>query len=85
MPYPPGSSNLTGTTRYRTSFMGKMILQVEERHIAHYEGRLQPGVERQPVYGTSWRDATAKDMSTLEWMARSAPTPPSGGSAGQRR
>jgi len=44
MPYPRGSSNLTGATRYRSGFRGVLILQVEEKVVAYMEGRLAPGV-----------------------------------------
>lgn len=70
MPAPPGSSDLTGATRYRSGFRGVLVLQVEERHVAYMEGRLAPGVVRQPVYAMKWRDATIKDLRVLKWLAR---------------
>lgn len=50
---------LTGRTRYRLTFFGKVVLQVE---VAHQSSRMNPfSKEYGPVY-TTWRDATMADM-----------------------
>jgi len=68
MPYPPGPSNLTGATRYRSGFRGVLILQVEETVIDHFKyiGSLSP----EPVHRAVWRDASTKDLRVLEYIAR---------------
>jgi hypothetical protein len=79
-------SELTGATRYRTGWFGRLILQVEERYVAYYEGR--PGFERRPdpnpirnpVHATKWRDASVSDFPMLEYLGAKArgenPPPP---------
>lgn len=68
MPRPTGSSDLTGATRYRNGFRGVLVLQVEERVVAFFKGKLSPGSQRQPVYKMQWRDATTKDLRVLEYL-----------------
>ena len=77
MPAPPGSSDLTGATRYRNGWRGVLVLQVEEKFIAYWQGRLAPGVQRTPIMDTKWRDATVKDMRMLDYLSRrdSPPSP----------
>jgi hypothetical protein len=70
MPRPTSSRDLTGRTMYRTNFFGKLVLQVEERRVTGYAGRLAPGVERTPIVDTFWRDATNHDLIELDWRAR---------------
>lgn len=70
MPRPSSSRDLTGRTMYRSNLFGKLILQVEERVVTGYVGRLAPGVHRTPIVDTFWRDATLADLSELDWMAR---------------
>ena len=84
MPAPVGANGLTGAIRYRTGFRGVLVLQVEEKHVAYWKDVLMPGVQRTPVYEASWRDAHAKDLRVLEYLARNeeattlgvAPPPP---------
>lgn len=75
MPSPQRNYNLTGATRYRSGWRGRLVLQVEQRTIVSYKGRLAPGVEREPVYSYHWRDAKVHDLSVLKWMEASVPLP----------
>lgn len=68
MPYPTGSSNLTGATRYRSGFRGVLILQVEETVVDYYKHVGSPSPK--PVHKDVWRDASTKDLRVLEYMAR---------------
>ncbi|MBI1621490.1 hypothetical protein [Aquamicrobium zhengzhouense] len=70
MPYPTGSSNLTGATRYRSGFRGVLVLQVEVRVITWWKGPLSPLADRKPTYKHWWRDATVEDLRALEHVAR---------------
>lgn len=80
MPGFPGCDSLTGQTRYRNGWFGTLVLQVEERAVAYWAGRLQPGVERTPVYENKWRDAKTTDFRILEYIERKRngenPAPP---------
>jgi hypothetical protein len=47
---------VTGKTRYRATFFGKMILQVE---VSYYDDMPHGGVDR-----VKWRDANLTDFTT---------------------
>jgi hypothetical protein len=51
---------LTGRTRYRLGFNGRIVVQVEEKWFG------MPAYSRQVGYNTSWRDAGALDLQQLE-------------------
>jgi hypothetical protein len=71
MPAPSGTDEITGETRYRTGWFGKLILQVEEvYHVAIYGRPRFGGIER--VQRTKWRDATVRDLRLIDWYERSA-------------
>lgn len=72
MPMVPYARDLTGLTRYRSGFRGTLVLQVEEKRIAYYAGRLSPFEKRTPVYEHVWRDAKVIDLRALDWFARHA-------------
>lgn len=61
----PGRDGLTGRTRYRRAWWGKVVLQVEERvtlpldRRVRLEGGYQPHAQAQRVL--RWRDATVDD------------------------
>lgn len=69
MPAPPGSDNLTGRSNHRRNWLGQMVLQVEVTERVGHGGRPQPG---RPTYVevNRWRDATERDIRTLDWHAR---------------
>lgn len=55
--------DLTGKSRYRVSFFGKFILQLEYCIVTQQKqtaGRFHPHPPR--FQGTKWRDATRNDM-----------------------
>lgn len=54
--------NLTGKTRYRPSFFGKLILQVEYVEINTYTTCWQT-CETEKVVSSYWRDASIKDFT----------------------
>lgn len=61
--------NLTGRTRHRRGFLGRMVLQVETAYSHAGYGRPQPG---RSYASTEWRDATFDDLSALEEMKANA-------------
>ncbi len=70
---------LTGNTRHRLGWFGRLILQVEYSWQHSGSGRLQPGVS---FTSTGWRDATVVDIQALAKVARATdPTPGLGPSA----
>jgi hypothetical protein len=64
-------SKLTGLTRYRLGWRGKMILQVSYWYREFTPGRA-PWVDG---YATAWRDATFQDVMDLEHRNVSATEP----------
>jgi hypothetical protein len=54
---------LSGRTRHRRSLLGKMVLQVEERHrrVTLYG----PGYNKYGAWQLRWRDATFEDLYQL--------------------
>ena len=52
---------LTGNTRYRTNWRGKLILQVEEAYHS-----FAPYPEMDGMNFTHWRDARVEDLSSLK-------------------
>lgn len=75
MPRPMSAANLTGATRYRESWLGKLILQVEETYQVGYAGRPQPG---KPTHflSTRWRDARGGDLYGIDWIHRATERSP---------
>lgn len=71
------TQKLTGNTRYRTSWFGKLILQVEE-------DRWNTEILKDPTGPkTQWRDALEHDLLALS-NAKRMREPPSGGSSGRK-
>ena len=52
---------LTGNTRYRANWRGKLILQVEFTYIGNWGGDVDAGTPD----GKAWRDARVQDLSKL--------------------
>ncbi|MCG7508517.1 hypothetical protein [Mesorhizobium retamae] len=61
-------TNLTGSTRHRVNWFGKMVLQVEVKaYRPDTSLPLSPFVDRMRQV-EEWRDATQKDMHTLHLL-----------------
>lgn len=60
MPNAKNSSGLTGRTRYRSSWRGKLILQVEYKQ--HYFNDLNGSGYYDEGFTTHWRDAKVEDL-----------------------
>jgi hypothetical protein len=75
MPAPPNSDRITGATRYRTGWFGKLILQVEE-NVEFYRpaGYCNPS----KIISTRWRDARPSDLYLIGWHERAAQAKPEG-------
>lgn len=71
MPAPMGSDRITGETRYRSGWFGKLILQVEEVYDQGYHARPQPGIPTS-FTATRWRDARPADLYLIGWHERAA-------------
>lgn len=70
MPAPPNSEKITGATRYRENWLGRLILQVE-----HYTD--DPRMARSPrcdgtppPRSTGWRDAASRDLISIRYFER---------------
>lgn len=58
------SLGLTGRTRHRVGFRGRLVLQIEHRFLP--DTYRPPGHGHQPrSYVTAWRDATLADLASL--------------------
>lgn len=75
MPAPSGCADLTGATRYRDGWFGKLILQVEENYRVGHRGRPRAGgIEFSNL--TRWRDAEPRDLRMIDWITNRPTTPP---------
>ncbi|RWF44278.1 MAG: hypothetical protein EOS65_02565 [Mesorhizobium sp.] len=84
MPSPPNADRITGQTRYRSGWFGKLILQVEE-NVSFYRPVSSGNPSR--MVETRWRDARRGDLYLIEWHERQKQprVMPTTGSAGKRR
>lgn len=69
MPAPPKSDRITGQTRYREGWFGRLILQVEE-NVTFY--RPASSCNPSKIVTTRWRDARASDLYLIVWHERQA-------------
>lgn len=55
---------LSGTARHRRSWLGKLVLQIQEVRTVGFASPLKIEVNGFPEY--RWRDASARDLARLE-------------------
>jgi hypothetical protein len=78
MPAPPNSEKITGATRYRENWRGKLILQVEY-YVDEGTYSKSPRADGEaPPRETGWRDASTMDLSPIRYfeMQRNGVKPP---------
>lgn len=62
-------TTLTGRTRYRVTWLGALVLQIEERF------ELEPVFSFEPEVWLEWRDARCEDFNAFGDLFHKAPVP----------
>ena len=70
MPSRGSRDDLTGNTRYRKSWFGVSVLQVEIKEFDYIYYPFNDQSNSVVAHRLKWRDATEGDLSYISWMRR---------------